>query len=99
MLRKEAVSSRLLNILERLMSIPLLREHRLVGRTALALQTGHRISVDIDLFSNRHSNYQEIERIIVKQFPGEVKIGHYINSSFGKGICLYIDGIKTDIID
>jgi hypothetical protein len=99
MLREEAVSTRLLSVLRRLMNIPLLSNHRLVGGTALALQIGHRISVDIDLFCNSNSDYLEIEKAILNKFPNEIKISHYINSTFGKGICFSIEGIKTDIID
>ena len=75
MLRKEAVSPQLLKLLHRLMSIPELNNHQLVGGTALALQIGHRISVDIDLFSNTDTNYNEIEAVISKEFNGEFKIG------------------------
>lgn len=99
MLREESVSAGLLNVLKRLMTIPLLSNHRLVGGTALALQIGHRISVDIDLFSSSNSDYQEIEKAIINKFPNEIKISQYINSTFGKGICFFINGIKTDIID
>jgi len=42
MLRKEAVSPQLLKLLQRLMSLPELHQHQLVGGTALALQIGHR---------------------------------------------------------
>ena len=45
MLRKEAVSPQLLKLLQRLMSLPELHKHHLVGGTALALQIGHRFSV------------------------------------------------------
>ena len=99
MLRKEAVSPQLLKLLQRLMSLPELHQHQLVGGTALALQIGHRISVDIDLFANAETNYIEIEEVMSKVFKGEFKVGHYINSKFGKGICFYLEGIKTDMID
>ena len=99
MLRKETVSSKLLEYLKRLMALPLLNNHRLVGGTGLALQIGHRISVDIDLFSDSKNDYIEIEKIVCAEFVNEIKIGHYINSPFGKGISFFLDGIKTDIID
>ena len=70
MLRKEAVSPQLLKLLQRLMSLPELNKHHLVGGTALALQIGHRISVDIDLFSHTESNYKEIEAAISREFKG-----------------------------
>jgi hypothetical protein len=99
MLRKEAVSSGLLNVLLRLAKLPVLSNHRLVGGTALALQIGHRISIDLDLFCDTNSDYAEIEKIIQKEFGSQLTIERTINSTFGKGICLTIDGIKTDIID
>lgn len=42
----------LINTLSQLMSEPLFNPFRLVGGTALSLQLGHRISVDIDLFTD-----------------------------------------------
>jgi hypothetical protein len=99
MLRKEAVSPQLLKLLQHLMSLPELHKHQLVGGTALALQIGHRLSVDIDLFSYAETNYNEIEESISREFKDEFKVAHYINSNFGKGICFYLEGIKTDIID
>ena len=50
MLYRETVSTQLLGLLKRLMGIDELTRLRLVGGTALALQIGHRNSVDIDLF-------------------------------------------------
>lgn len=48
----DTVSTPLLSILRRLMSAEMLNDFRLVGGTALALQRGHRRSVDIDLFTD-----------------------------------------------
>ena len=52
MLFTETVASSTLELLRRLMKDIALRDFVLVGGTSLALQVGHRISVDIDLFSN-----------------------------------------------
>jgi hypothetical protein len=46
------VSAILLDILELLMRQPALNNFRLVGGTSLSLQLGHRISTDIDLFTD-----------------------------------------------
>ena len=46
------VSTPLLSILRKLMSSEVFKDFRLVGGTALALQRGHRRSVDIDLFTD-----------------------------------------------
>ena len=41
-----------LELLRHLMESPYLKECRLVGGTSLALQYGHRSSVDLDMFGN-----------------------------------------------
>jgi hypothetical protein len=51
MLRKETVSRGTLELLTTLMEDVQLREFFLVGGTALSLQIGHRISIDLDFFS------------------------------------------------
>ena len=51
MLRKEAVSQNLVDIIVTLQQLPEMRNYRLVGGTSLALQLGHRLSVDVDLFT------------------------------------------------
>ena len=50
MLHLETVESTTLELLIRLQGLNSLKETRLVGGTALSLQYGHRISVDLDLF-------------------------------------------------
>ncbi len=51
MLQKETVSAATLAILKALMQDEDLNDFFLVGGTALSLQIGHRISIDLDLFS------------------------------------------------
>ena len=51
MLRKETVTTAILELLKELMHDNHLNSFFLVGGTALSLQIGHRISIDIDLFS------------------------------------------------
>lgn len=99
MLRKEAVSPALSEVLTKLMLLDGLSNHRLVGGTALALKIGHRISVDIDLFSDTKSDYLAIEKEVFSAFAGECQLVHYIHSPLGNGISLVIKGIKTDILD
>ena len=50
MLHLESVAPATLTLAQRLLALPELSEMRLVGGTALALQLGHRTSVDLDLF-------------------------------------------------
>lgn len=53
MLYKETFTEEMWELLQRLMKDEKLQEYVLVGVTALALLSGHRLSVDIDLFYNK----------------------------------------------
>ena len=59
----ETVSSLLWESLEKLMAHDGLKEFRLVGGTALSLQYGHRISIDIDLFTDSPYNSVDFYQI------------------------------------
>jgi hypothetical protein len=50
MLHSETVDEGTLGLLKQLQSLDILSKMRLVGGTSLALQIGHRKSIDIDLF-------------------------------------------------
>lgn len=66
------------------------KDFYLVGGTALALQLGHRRSIDFDLFSNDLFDNHKIRRLIQKN--------HIINTVYieSKGeFTLIIDGIKS----
>jgi len=56
MLQYRAIEPHALDILKDLMQIPTLNDFNLVGGTALALYFGHRMSVDLDLFSTTEFN-------------------------------------------
>lgn len=57
------VTGRLKVTLTQLMENPLFDPFRLVGGTALSLQRGHRISVDIDLFTDAHYDSIDFKEI------------------------------------
>jgi Nucleotidyl transferase AbiEii toxin, Type IV TA system len=99
MLRRDTVSAPLLEALTVLMDLNSLRFHRLVGGTALALQLGHRISVDIDLFSDHANNYENILDELSEAFGRNFEMVRPINSFMGKGVAVFINGIKADILD
>jgi Nucleotidyl transferase AbiEii toxin, Type IV TA system len=99
MLRKETVSSPLLENLTGLMEMKTTKPHRLVGGTALALQIGHRISVDIDLFSDQKNNYEEIQEELHEKFGNKFTKGRNVSSPLCKGITVYLNDIKTDVLD
>ena len=68
MFHNEAVSAELIDTLRTLQSIPELDSFRLVGGTAIALQIGHRKSVDIDLFCNERTDKARISHEIKSRF-------------------------------
>lgn len=60
MLHLETVEYSTLELLRKLQSLPILRDTRLVGGTALALQLGHRKSVDLDFFGTITCEAEEL---------------------------------------
>ena len=60
MLSLQTVFPDTLELLKSLMNHPLLNEMRLVGGTSLALQYGHRRSVDLDFFGITTENIDEL---------------------------------------
>lgn len=93
MLYRKTVSSELLGLLIKLMEIEAFGDLRLVGGTALALQLGHRNSVDIDLFgAHSLADNQIMEALAGFQ---EVEI-----VATSKSIKVYfIDEVKVDLVN
>ena len=56
MLRKNAISVKLLETIKDIQKNYLFKDYVLAGGTALALQYGHRISTDIDIFTTNDQN-------------------------------------------
>lgn len=71
MLQTQSVYPATLGLLEKLMCFEPLNDFNLVGGTALALQFGHRVSVDLDFFTKEKFNVQilkeQIEDFIKKE--------------------------------
>lgn len=99
MLKKENVSPELIKYLSLLMKLEVLNNHRLVGGTALALQMGHRVSVDIDLFSDKKNDYDKILFELNNQFGDNFQEMRRFNSTISSGISVKVGSIKTDILD
>lgn len=60
MLYRKTVAPETFRLLETISSIADLSEFALAGGTALALQIGHRVSMDLDFFGNREFSSDEI---------------------------------------
>ena len=93
MLSLRTIEPHTLELLRALMQEAALSELRLVGGTALALQYGHRSSVDLDLFGKIDIDGYELQSILSKygvlKVENETKILHQY----------YIDDIKVDVVN
>lgn len=93
MLHLETIEPRTLQLLKSLQAIPALKDTRLVGGTSLALQLGHRNSVDLDLFGSITISADELRETIASNHSVTI-----VNES--KNINIYlIDGIKVDVVN
>lgn len=82
---KETVSDLLWDTLDKLMSLSYLLDFRLVGGTSLSLLIGHRLSVDIDMFTDcEYStvNFLKILENLKSEFP-YVDNHEWVNESMG----------------
>lgn len=93
MLHKETVSSEMWELLQKLMKDEMLKDLSLVGGTALSLKIGHRISIDIDLFTTKGFDEMALLKHLANKYP-EVLIRDMFNNT----ILLDIDKIKVDIL-
>lgn len=97
-LHKETVSDALWWTLKQLMEIEVLLPFRLVGGTSLSLQLGHRISVDIDLFTDVEYgsiDFDQIDSKLQDKFSF-VEMQYEGNNSFGKSY--FIGQNEDDIV-
>ena len=94
MLHKETITPELLEVLQSLMSMDELATFQLVGGTAIALQLGHRKSIDIDLFSNKKVDLRLISRSLKDKFP-ELTNMTLTQTNVGA----FIKGVRVDIYD
>lgn len=92
MLYKETVDASTLELLKRLMADKRLEDFVLVGGTALSLQMGHRISVDVDLFVTHDFEAEELREYLERTYRIETD---YMAFATVKG---EINGIQVDCI-
>jgi predicted nucleotidyltransferase component of viral defense system len=94
MLQTQTVEPGTLSLLNELMSIPEIDNFLLVGGTALSLYYGHRMSMDLDLFSPLKFDNEDIIRVLEKKY----KSFEYGNRSNPVGVFGFIDNIKVDFV-
>ncbi|MCT4318720.1 MULTISPECIES: nucleotidyl transferase AbiEii/AbiGii toxin family protein [Elizabethkingia] len=94
MLHKETVSAEMWELLQKLMKDEKLKEYILVGGTALALKLGHRLSVDIDLFTTKDFDSTAMLDYLHKTYGADPKASRLHNNT----LLTYISDIKVDLI-
>lgn len=72
MLQVSTIEPDTLGLLRELQSLPCLQHTRLVGGTALALQLGHRLSIDLDLFGEVDVDKEQLIKELSTICPVEV---------------------------
>ncbi|MCF6223961.1 MAG: nucleotidyl transferase AbiEii/AbiGii toxin family protein [Flavobacteriaceae bacterium] len=93
MLHYETVNTKTLELLNKIQSVDIFKNLRLVGGTSLALQIGHRESIDLDFFGELHIDKFEILSAL-NRF-GKVKIRQST-----KNINIFsVNGVKVDIVN
>ncbi|WP_228448815.1 nucleotidyl transferase AbiEii/AbiGii toxin family protein [Chryseobacterium mulctrae] len=101
MLYYNTVNEILKNSLHTLMSATVFDDFRLVGGTALSLQLGHRISVDIDLFSDvpyGSIDFAGIDKFLQNYFP-YIDHSSDLNPAMGKSYLVGTDVRNTIKLD
>lgn len=92
MLHIQTVEARTLDLIKELMADSQLSSFNLVGGTALALKLGHRISIDIDLFSTTSFSSKELANYLIEKYDAtDVRI-------LKNSIFCFIRDIKTDLL-
>ncbi len=93
MLQRQSVSDELLELLNAIMKESIFDSFVLVGGTSLALQFGHRISIDLDFFG-----HQEIEEDLFLSKLSNLGKVQVIKKSANILICS-VNGIKVDFVN
>jgi len=94
MLHVESVEPHTLYILKGLLSIEALADFNLVRGTALSLKYGHRLSIDLDLFSSVNFSNEIIFEKVAERFPS-FTCGSLLNPI---GVFGFIDELKIDLV-
>jgi hypothetical protein len=92
-MHSDTVSQELLKIAQKLSASPELAHFRIVGGTAIDLQVGHRMSGDIDFFTNEKTDKRQVITALKNLFPdAEFTVTE-------DGIISVINGIKVELFD
>ena len=93
MLHYETIHPDTLELLRKIQSLEMFKDARLVGGTALALQLGHRKSIDLDFFGSIDASLQEIASAL-STFASVSPLSESSMKRF-----LIVDGVKVDVVN
>ncbi|HXS57671.1 MAG TPA: nucleotidyl transferase AbiEii/AbiGii toxin family protein [Hanamia sp.] len=94
MLQTQTIEPATLSLLKKLMQLPELLDFSLVGGTALSLYYGHRLSIDLDLFSTKDFSNDDLIPALENAFKGFA----YRNVNSPIGLFGFIDDVKVDFV-
>lgn len=92
MLHTQTINDATLALLKKLMNDQNLASFSLAGGTALSLYIGHRVSIDLDLFSDHAFDAPVLEKYLISSYNFK---GDMLEKNALKGS---IEGVKTDFI-
>lgn len=92
MLQTRTVEPGTLELLKQLMLLPVLESFYLVGGTAIALQLGHRKSIDLDLFTEEFFDNSTLLGVLAANFEISVELEE------PNMLITTIEGIKVDFV-
>lgn len=93
MLHFETIQPDTLDLLKRIQSLDTFAGIRLVGGTALALQLGHRKSIDLDFFGSIESSLEDL----VSEMSGFAKVSPVSQTKMMR--FMIVDGVKVDVVN
>jgi predicted nucleotidyltransferase component of viral defense system len=92
MLYLQAIEPGTLELLKKIMNEKMFNDFFLVGGTGLSLQIGHRISEDLDLFTQHDFSIDQIKPVL--EGLGKMKLTGESRNTMN----CYLEGIKVDMI-
>lgn len=96
MLHYETVEPGTFALLKRLMGMDALKEFALVGGTALSLRYGHRISVDLDLFTDGELDADALRTALTDEFGDDFVYEQDQQARWA--VFCFIQGVKVDLV-
>ena len=93
MLQTQTVDGATLELLKDILAMPQLSKFALVGGTNLSLRLGHRLSIDLDLFTSEPFDTERLANDILTRFPNAE-----VASQSDIMLFMYVNDVKVDMV-